>query len=602
MTQLHHRRIDPAASHARETPSALASSAGRLGLPGLNALHAGLDDTAFQHRRVRIRQGDRPLRVSEAPGGTLARSARECLVNSGAFGAATLGLNWMTGQRQPHRVVPFAAVLGAAMLAAALISSLREAGAVLYVAVVLCAARSPSSRWMAASGITCAVLTGLTLVATHERDPFEGASASLAVTLVAIAVTSLVTMVNNSDKNGMDQQAHMLELGHDTIIVCDDADRIVHWSDAAECLYGWRREQALGACCQQLLQTEFPEDGVTQDLCRDGRWSGKLIRYRQDGARILLASNWFLRLDARGRHEGMVEASSDITAEHEAREAAAQLEHRCAAMADELAHAARISTLGQLAASIVHEVNQPLAAIMTNGWSAKRWMSRPTPDVAEVATCLDRIVANATRAGEVVTRIRALASKKPPEIQRLDMSVALNDAIDLVGGPLGEGAIAVRTAIEPGLAPASADPVQVQQVLVNLLLNAIQALQNSTNRPREIRINASRASASMIRIDVSDNGSGIASEDPDRIFEPFFTSKRDGMGMGLAICRTIIEAQAGAIWASNNIGHGATITMLLPEARAICGGSDLPRINDSGAHAASQQLADNARLFQSAAS
>jgi C4-dicarboxylate-specific signal transduction histidine kinase len=246
----------------------------------------------------------------------------------------------------------------------------------------------------------------------------------------------------------------------------------------------------------------------------------------------------------------------DVTDRHESQ---VKLEQ----MSDELAHASRVSTLGQLAASIAHEVNQPLAAIMTYGNSGKRWMGRPTPDLAEVGKCLDHMVVNATRAADVISRIRSLATKKPREIQILNLPEALDEAVDLVSRSLRDSGITLRMAIERDLAPVSADRVQIQQVLVNLLMNAIQAMEGITEGSCEILVSASSLPAGMIRVDVSDTGCGI-SGDPARIFDPFFTTKGDGMGMGLSICRTIIEAQAGKIMAANNVGPGATISVTLP--------------------------------------
>lgn len=245
-------------------------------------------------------------------------------------------------------------------------------------------------------------------------------------------------------------------------------------------------------------------------------------------------------------------------ADAERDEARARLEQASA----ELAHASRVSTLGQLAASIAHEVNQPLSAIITYGKSGKRWLARDVPDLQEVEACLDHIVANGSRAADIIARVRALARKEAPETISLSLRGLVDDTVLLVQREARAAGVRLRRGPDTGIPPVTADRVQVQQVLMNLLINAIQAMRAVEGRPRTLGIAFARE-GEMVRISVRDSGTGIAG-DPAGIFQPFYTTREDGMGMGLSICRSIVEAQGGRIEAANNQDHGATISFTLP--------------------------------------
>jgi PAS domain S-box-containing protein len=250
----------------------------------------------------------------------------------------------------------------------------------------------------------------------------------------------------------------------------------------------------------------------------------------------------------------------DVTERNEAR---AKLEQASA----ELAHAARVSTLGQLAASIAHEVNQPLAAIINYGKSGTRWLAREVPDTAEAAHCFDHIVSNGNRAAAVIARVRSLARKTAPQAEPLALPALIDEAVALVQREAHAAQVAIQRLVEDALPFVIGDRVQIQQVVVNLLLNGIQAMHDVEDRKRALCIRLTMDTETMVRVAVEDCGSGIG-ENPDRIFEPFFTTKADGMGMGLSICRSIIEAQGGRISAADNPDHGATIAFTLPVSTA----------------------------------
>ena len=232
----------------------------------------------------------------------------------------------------------------------------------------------------------------------------------------------------------------------------------------------------------------------------------------------------------------------------------------------EIARAARISTVGALSASIVHEVNTPLAAVIANAQAALRWLRRPTPDVAEATEAIAAIVADAKRAKDVVVRTRAFISNTVVPTAPYDIVAAGREANLLVERELRYCGAAVHLHADPDLPPIVGDVVQIQQVFTNLLLNAAQAMATH-NSVKDIIVTISRGDK-FIQVDIADTGPGVEPERLERMFHPFFTTKPDGMGMGLAICRNCIDAQGGNIWASCAPGQGLTIHFTLPAPNA----------------------------------
>jgi len=245
--------------------------------------------------------------------------------------------------------------------------------------------------------------------------------------------------------------------------------------------------------------------------------------------------------------------------ETERKEARRRLEQASA----DLAHAARISMLGQLTASIAHEVNQPLSAILTYAKSGKRWLQHDIPDTAETLDCLDQIVANGSRAADVIGRIRSLARKTPVSPETIDLAQIAGEAIALVRRETDRARATVRMVAHDDLPGALGDRVQIQQVIVNLILNAAQAMQAGDKRG-EIAVAITLRDDSALELRVTDNGPGFPAGDPGAIFAPFFTTKHDGMGIGLSICRSIVEQQGGRIFAANTDAGGAVVGFTLP--------------------------------------
>jgi C4-dicarboxylate-specific signal transduction histidine kinase len=231
----------------------------------------------------------------------------------------------------------------------------------------------------------------------------------------------------------------------------------------------------------------------------------------------------------------------------------------------ELAHLSRVTTMGELVASIAHEVNQPLAAIVTNGNAGLRWLAQRPPNLTEVQNTLTRIVQDGSRAGEVIGRIRVLLKKNVPQMVSLDVNELIRGVLLLVDGELRRSGVVVRTDLVPGIPSVLADRVQLQQVILNLVMNGIDAMTKVADRRRELRIE-SRADADIVRIQVQDSGIGLSAEQFDRIFQPFFSTKANGLGMGLPISRSIIEAHGGSLRVCPSYPYGAAFQFTLPRA------------------------------------
>ena len=224
----------------------------------------------------------------------------------------------------------------------------------------------------------------------------------------------------------------------------------------------------------------------------------------------------------------------------------------------ELAHVARVSMMGELAASLAHELNQPLTAILSNAQAALRFMSSKTGDLEEVREILQDIVSDNSRAGEVIRRMRALAKKEELEFATLDFASLVRDVMALVHSDAILQNVRISLELEDNLPPVRGDRVQLQQVVLNIMLNAFDAMKQCPASQRKVKLQAGAHGPESIKVAVTDCGTGLSGDNLDKIFQPFYTSKKDGLGMGLSICRSIIEAHGGHLWAENNQDRGAT--------------------------------------------
>ena len=234
----------------------------------------------------------------------------------------------------------------------------------------------------------------------------------------------------------------------------------------------------------------------------------------------------------------------------------------------DLAHVQRVTTMGQMAASISHEVMQPLGAVVTNAQTAVRWLDAQPPDLEEAREALGRAIKDGNRAGDVVGRIRALVKKSPPVKNTLDINNVILEVIALTRGEVMKNGVSVQTQLAEGLPLVQGDRVQLQQVIVNLIINAVEAMSGVAKDSRRLLVSTAKDVSGEVLVVVQDWGPGLNGECGDRLFDPFYTTKSNGMGMGLSICRSIVQDHGGRIWPSSRPGAGASIQFTLPSEAA----------------------------------
>jgi signal transduction histidine kinase len=291
---------------------------------------------------------------------------------------------------------------------------------------------------------------------------------------------------------------------------------------------------------------------------------GPLRRLEAVASAVRESKDYGLRADGTSRDEiGRVSAAfNDMLAE------LAAARDRETAERAEFVRVARLTTMGEMAASIAHEVNQPLTAIVASGNAGLRWLANETPDLGKLQTILQRVVRDGLRASEVVASIRAMYRRETQQRGPLNINDLITDVLGHLHGELQSERIAVEVELADGLPRVLADRVQVQQVLENLIGNGIEAMRSVVDRPRLLRLAASAAESNGVLIVVGDSGPGIDPKARSRIFDPFFTTKPDGMGLGLSICRSIIEAHGGRLSASPGCPHGTVFQFTLPTGEA----------------------------------
>jgi PAS domain S-box-containing protein len=291
----------------------------------------------------------------------------------------------------------------------------------------------------------------------------------------------------------------------------------------------------------------------------EGQWEGETrFRHFKTGALMPVRQHIFLIREPRtDRPVAVATIVRDITEPKRSAEALRTTQ-------TQLAHMARVTTMGELAASIAHEVNQPLAAVVTNSDAGLRWLSQTPPNVDEARIAIKEVVRQGHRASNVIARIRDLVRKGPPNISAVDMNELIEELLVLTRQQAAEHGVTVGTELAADIPLVFGDSVQLQQVLVNLLLNAIEATSARKDGAREVLLASQRHGTSGVVIAVHDSGIGIAPQHADQLFRPFFTTKPTGIGMGLAISRSIIEAHGGRLWATSNQNLGAIFQFTLP--------------------------------------
>jgi PAS domain S-box-containing protein len=340
-----------------------------------------------------------------------------------------------------------------------------------------------------------------------------------------------------------------------------DADRVT-WSDEAYRIFGLtpQEREITYAVLSELIH---PEDRamVGRELAealRGGpRYDVEYRVIRPDGERRIVHSQGDLMKDAAGRPGRIFGTVQDITERKRAED-----ELRDAQM--ELAHVNRIAIMGQISASIAHEINQPVAAILISAETGLRWLSRAEPDTAEVREALTRIAKDAGRTGDIIARIRALTKRAVSQKDRLDLNEIILEVIALARSEIQRNGVSLRTQLAKSLPLVRGDRIQLQQVILNFFVNAMEAMSEVSEDSRELHISTEEDGADGVLLAVRDSGPGVPPESFERLFEAFYTTKSAGMGMGLSICRSIVEAHGGKIWARANAPKGAIFQFTLP--------------------------------------
>lgn len=444
--------------------------------------------------------------------------------------------------------------------------------AVMYIVVLMLAASTWPRTATLALSVCCVLLTMGAYLIAHGLTLHPSPAGRALVSICAIEIATWLAIKRQETLDSLRQRQDELRrseaflagaqrltrTGSFGISVPDGA---MVWSEEASRIFGYGTDVA--PAIERILERTPPEDrgAVRGAFERALGCEGPI-----DFAHRLVLPGGKLRhlhvLAEVSRNEyGDCEylgAVTDITQRVEA-------EQQLHASQIQLAHAARVSMLGELAASVAHEVNQPLTAILANAKAARRWLSRPEPDLPEAMAALDGIVQASERAGQVIRRIRALARRADPEHRPLDLNALVSDTIELLQRELERAPLALRVELEPGLPEVVGDRVELQQVLINLIMNALQAMSATgavAERAARLDVRTHR-DGDAVRLSVRDSGPGIADTDSARLFEPFFSTKSDGMGLGLSICRSIITKHGGQIGARST-PPGSTFHVELP--------------------------------------
>jgi PAS domain S-box-containing protein len=360
----------------------------------------------------------------------------------------------------------------------------------------------------------------------------------------------------------------LAETAADVIVTMDQNSTILFINAAVERVFGYTPGDLIGQKIIRLMPEPLRQrhiEGMRRYLETGERlvsWShvsfpGLHKSGREISLEIAFAES---RISDRRVFTGIMR---DVT---ERKRAEAELQEQRA----ELAHVARVSIMGELAASLAHELNQPLTAILSNAQAALRFLGSKPAQLEEVREILQDIVKDNSRAGEVIRRIRALVKKEQLEFTNLDLTILVRDVLALVHSDTILHNVRISLELEDNLPSVQGDRVQLQQVVLNILLNAFEAMKASPVPEREVHLRAQRDSRNFIKVGVSDHGVGLTGDKLDKIFQPFYTTKREGLGMGLSICRSIIEAHGGYLWAVNNSGSGATFYFILPISKPAC--------------------------------
>jgi PAS domain S-box-containing protein len=344
---------------------------------------------------------------------------------------------------------------------------------------------------------------------------------------------------------------------------------IIHWSKEIYRLYGFDPQAGIPPL-REFLQRIHPDDRGSLDeasdrAIRDGaEYELEFQVALPDGTTKYVHQIGHPVYNAAGELVEFIGTDMDITERKRAEAEAREGERRYREIQIEVAHANRVATIGQLTASIAHEVKQPIAAVVANAEAALAFLDHQPPNLEEVREALDCIVEDGDRGGQVIDRIRALVKRAPPRKDRLEINGAIREVIELTRGEAVKSGVAVEMHLSDGLPLIQGDRVQLQQVMLNLIINAVQAMSGVSEGPRELLVSTGTGDSSSVLVAVQDSGPGLMPAAHERVFDPFYTTKPTGLGMGLSICRSIIEAHGGRLWASATAPRGTIFQFTIP--------------------------------------
>jgi PAS domain S-box-containing protein len=352
----------------------------------------------------------------------------------------------------------------------------------------------------------------------------------------------------------------------DGVIATDDGGLITFMNPIAEVLTGWSKEEAIGEHLKSVYQvvngeTHRPSEGVVEQIlsrARNSKTVDQALLVSRPGDAVPIDESGSPIIDDTGAVTGAVLVFSDTSDRRRAEEALRNAR-------TDLARISRVTTMGQLTASIGHELNQPLMAVVMNAEACLKWLDDGNVDLGEARGAAGRVVSEGHRAGQIIDAIRSLARNAPVTFDTLEINSMIESMLAIVRTELRYRDLRVETNLYPGLLHAVGDRIQLQQVMLNLLSNAADAINASETQERRLAIASTMDELGEVRVSVEDSGTGIDPGIVDRIFNPFFTTKREGIGIGLSICRSIIDAHGGRLWAESQVPRGTRFCFVLPQ-------------------------------------
>jgi PAS domain S-box-containing protein len=354
--------------------------------------------------------------------------------------------------------------------------------------------------------------------------------------------------------------AAIVSSSDDAIISKTLDGEITSWNGGATTIFGYAAGEMIGQPITRIIPPELQEEEklILARLQRGERIHHyETVRIAKDGHRVDISLTISPLFNKSGVVVGASKVARDITA---TKRAQAELQQA----RTEVARVARLTTLGELTAAIAHEVNQPLTGLVNSGNACLRWLAGETPNLEAARQSVERMISASTRAGDVIRRIRALVEKSPPRRDRLNVNDAITEVIFLIESEVQRNHVSLRTKLSGDVPLVLGDRIQLQQVILNLVLNAIEAMGGVNERLRELSVASAKDESGGVCITVRDSGTGLDETSLDRVFDAFYTTKPHGMGIGLAVSRTIIQAHGGRLWAAPNVPHGATFLFSLP--------------------------------------